>query len=120
MISQAIETFFFLTFQIEGKAGAVAGEGVLQNFFNSLLNRRTGSPIAGSLASVRPPGGKFLSLILVLPGIGKNSLCAKLNNKTLPVSCIRNLKVVDDVKLFSLKNKNRGYYIKEGFFFLVI
>ncbi|CAL1299190.1 unnamed protein product [Larinioides sclopetarius] len=33
--------------QIEGKHGTVGGEGVLQNFFNSLLNRRTGSPIGG-------------------------------------------------------------------------
>lgn len=42
--------------KIEGKAGTVGGEGVLQNFFNSLLNRRTGSPIGGPLASVRTPG----------------------------------------------------------------
>ena len=48
-------------FQIEGKPGTVGGEGVLQNFFNSLLNRRTGSPIGGPLASVRTPGGKFSS-----------------------------------------------------------
>lgn len=50
-------------FQIEGKPGTVGGEGVLQNFFNSLLNRRTGSPIGGPLASVRAPGGKFYLLI---------------------------------------------------------
>ncbi|GIY30662.1 cytoplasmic dynein 1 light intermediate chain 2 [Caerostris darwini] len=31
--------------KIEGKHGSVGGEGVLQNFFNSLLNRRTGTPI---------------------------------------------------------------------------
>lgn len=33
--------------KIESKHGTVGGEGVLQNFFNSLLNRRTGSPIGG-------------------------------------------------------------------------
>ncbi|KAG8179940.1 hypothetical protein JTE90_025264 [Oedothorax gibbosus] len=33
--------------KMEGKHGTVGGEGVLQNFFNSLLNRRTGSPIGG-------------------------------------------------------------------------
>ncbi|XP_015918347.1 cytoplasmic dynein 1 light intermediate chain 2 [Parasteatoda tepidariorum] len=44
--------------KIEGKPGTVGGEGVLQNFFNSLLNRRTGTPIGGPLASVRTPGDK--------------------------------------------------------------
>lgn len=42
--------------KIEGKTGTVGGEGVLQNFFNSLLNRRTGSPMGSPLASVRSPG----------------------------------------------------------------
>ncbi|XP_035214284.1 cytoplasmic dynein 1 light intermediate chain 2-like isoform X1 [Stegodyphus dumicola] len=44
--------------KIEGKAGTVGGEGVLQNFFNSLLNRRTGTTIGSPLASVRTPGEK--------------------------------------------------------------
>lgn len=56
--------FVIILFQIEGKAGAVGGEGVLQNFFNSLLNRRTGSPIGGPLASVRTPGSEIIYIYI--------------------------------------------------------
>lgn len=40
--------------RIEGKQGTTGGEGVLQNFFNSLLNRKTG-PAIGTASVVRTP-----------------------------------------------------------------
>ncbi|XP_064466498.1 cytoplasmic dynein 1 light intermediate chain 2-like isoform X2 [Ornithodoros turicata] len=47
------DTEFAKLSQVDGAKGAGGNEGVLQNFFNSLLNRKTGPGSAGGTTSIR-------------------------------------------------------------------